>query len=1022
MSLSLWIPADQQFGEPVPGEARRGATRQAVAETIKRHLFRETESGAEANFTYDRLLLAFAKELQPPLSSKARPSAQALWSTLCPAQDSPITEADQVPAQVEAAFCFSVQGLCSALARGWSGMAHDANDDEEEDAGEENPDDSSGAPPTPPDPAALRFRIEHQEAVTAISALVRLVGWRGTPAPSCDTTTQAEDARLAARVLLDTLLATLADLFAIVDGTTEVRGGKPYTLKWIELRKPDLAQRIESLLKELPFRFTVQPLKKAVAYRFDESCPSDGNEKDYFRVDLIGYRRTNRFLRELHAGFRHNRPHAFERYVEAVNLQQAVPWRINRPLLQWAWRLSALAAGTDRADADGSTCPDLRDWVREDFYQPSPSGGGKIIERPGEFLDSPLAARALAELCPDQGTPPTFYLPWKADYRGRLYAETPWLTPQGGDLQRAVLEFARGQVLDERGISALRRHGANLVKTSRLLADLAITDRQVVTLAERERWVREHEQEIFASARSPLTESFWREAAKKKKTMQFLAFCLAYRQWKEAPESPIHLPVQIDGTCNGLQHIAALTGDKDLARSVNVLPQEDGMPGNIYSELAELAASSLGGLSFRGNDAHRLGLELADRWIAASETRRCWLERETAKRVVMTIPYGAGETAQARKVLEKIAAEVYREWCEERGDKLDGWKELVAWKNDKASPGRRTFVARCCRGLFKDQLKDLRKLAFSAEDEVVRETAYHEWEHVRVLGAYAALAIVRHLRTALSSRYPSVDAFSDWLKRKARASAGLPLLWLTPLGFPVCQDKFRVEGSSLTARIGSRTVRIEVQRLSETVDAEKQKDALLPNLIHSLDATHLALTLESAKAQGMTDIGSIHDCLLCRPNAAFTLGAVVRQAFVALYDPDDKGIPRPLALWRDWMDLLARLRTLRHVSGVLGALDQPDGYGEQMLRGQAPENADAKEALEILAELRRLDPPRRYLARRLLEFLQENPVPALDEWQQKAGRPFGKGKKPNKHFTAFDTLSAGLPLGKGTELSDYFFS
>jgi len=86
-----------------------------------------------------------------------------------------------------------------------------------------------------------------------------------------------------------------------------------------------------------------------------------------------------------------------------------------------------------------------------------------------------LAERlATGGAAPADGAPRPFYLPWKADYRGRIYAETPWLTPQGGDLQRALFEFAHGRQLDEAGQSALRRHGANLVSRSEVIKDLGI--------------------------------------------------------------------------------------------------------------------------------------------------------------------------------------------------------------------------------------------------------------------------------------------------------------------------------------------------------------------------------------------------------------------------------------------------------------------------------------------------------------------------------------------------------------------
>jgi DNA-directed RNA polymerase len=44
------------------------------------------------------------------------------------------------------------------------------------------------------------------------------------------------------------------------------------------------------------------------------------------------------------------------------------------------------------------------------------------------------------------------------------------------------------------------------------------------------------------------------------------------------------LPVHQDGSCNGLQHYAALGGDVDGGKEVNLIPGEK--PGDVYSKVA----------------------------------------------------------------------------------------------------------------------------------------------------------------------------------------------------------------------------------------------------------------------------------------------------------------------------------------------------------------------------------------------------------------------------------------------------
>jgi len=977
MTLSLRVPTDWQFGKALPGQARLGGVRQAIAQTIKQHLFADGSA-------YLRTLLEFTAQLDPSLSEGTRESAQALWRWLLPAEAWDKTlglrdDPQQEPTSIESAFCWTVHGLCGALANAWDSQVEEV--DKEELAEENSP---------------LPFRTEFHQAVSAVDRLVGLAAepWlRYQTDPDVRT---SYDVRLIAACLLEALLAVTRDWFEVVTEPTVKVDGKPRTPKWIQVRSEGLSQKILALQAELPFHFTPQPLKQPVAYRLDDPSPEVAENAESFRIDLIGYSSSNRFLRGFHRGCIKpiQRESAFAQYVEAVNHQQAVAWRVNRPLLEVMKQLRELSFDPGAQN----TATGLADWIRERFYLPAKERGrfkNKTIERAGEFLDNPLARLSLEELCPGTGDCPPFFLPWKADYRGRLYAETPWLTPQGGDAQKALLEFAQGRALDEKGAQALRLHGANLVRTSQILEDLGIADRQVLTLDERIQWVCNHEGQILASAASPLTESFWWRTSGKKKPLQFLAFCCAYRCWRDNPQAPIHLPVQIDGTCNGLQHISALMGDEALAQAVNVLPRADGLPGDIYSELAREASKSLGSLSCAPQDKHSFGLEVADRWLAESPIRRGWINRDTAKKVVMTIPYGASENSQAHDLLESIAAEFEKEWanaCLEMLDRLLEWKEEDATENGRQP--RRIFVARCGKGLFPEQ----RKLAFCADtDEVVKALAKKEWERKRTLAAYVALAIVRHLRSGLSKHYPAADDFSHWLKASANACANLPLLWLTPLGFPVCQDKFKREGTSVSTRLGPVSVRIDVDHLGEVVDSGRQRDALLPNLIHSLDSTHLAMTLLDAKHHGVVNVGSIHDCLLCHPNDAITLGESVRRTFARLY------LHRPLSQWREWIELMFNIKQEKHVGRVLGALTEPDGMGEKLLRAQSADK-EVEHSIAVLESVRKLDPVRQFMAIYLFRYLQDNPV---------------KPEKVRKKFP--ELIGQSLPVPTGDDLSKYFF-
>jgi DNA-directed RNA polymerase len=68
----------------------------------------------------------------------------------------------------------------------------------------------------------------------------------------------------------------------------------------------------------------------------------------------------------------------------------------------------------------------------------------------------------------------------------------------------------------------------------------------------------------------------------------FSAFCLTMRELNKNPNFKVKLPVFLDCTCSGIQHLAAIMRDLQLATQVNLIPQDDtSKMGDIYNSLKE---------------------------------------------------------------------------------------------------------------------------------------------------------------------------------------------------------------------------------------------------------------------------------------------------------------------------------------------------------------------------------------------------------------------------------------------------
>ena len=222
------------------------------------------------------------------------------------------------------------------------------------------------------------------------------------------------------------------------------------------------------------------------------------------------------------------------------------------------------------------------------------------------------------------------YFVWTLDYRGRAYPLQNFVNPQGDDSGKALLHYAEGKELGETGSYWLAVHGANTYGNDKVSFD------------ERTKWVLEHEQNIMLSAENPLDYRWWMEADK---PFCFLAFCFEWsKSIKEGESFKSHLPIAMDGSCNGLQHFSALLKDPVGGAAVNLVPQDK--PADIYSEVAKVVNQQVL-LDAEG------GNELAKLWLGK-------INRKICKPGVMTTPYGAkqfGLATQLQDLLAKYAGE-----------------------------------------------------------------------------------------------------------------------------------------------------------------------------------------------------------------------------------------------------------------------------------------------------------------------------------------------------------------------------
>ena len=170
------------------------------------------------------------------------------------------------------------------------------------------------------------------------------------------------------------------------------------------------------------------------------------------------------------------------------------------------------------------------------------------------------------------------YFPHNVDFRGRAYTMHAHLNHIGSDFCRGTLKFADAKPLGENGLDWLFIQCANLYGGG---ADK-------LPLHQRVEFSKLNLEKIKKSAEDPLGPegSWWQDADD---PWQCLATCIEIIKAinsKDPAKYMCNLPVHQDGSCNCLQHYAALGRDFAGGRAVNLVPADRG--ADVYTGIANV--------------------------------------------------------------------------------------------------------------------------------------------------------------------------------------------------------------------------------------------------------------------------------------------------------------------------------------------------------------------------------------------------------------------------------------------------
>lgn len=342
---------------------------------------------------------------------------------------------------------------------------------------------------------------------------------------------------------------------------------------------------------------------------------------------------------------------------KALNMIQDTAWKINKPILDVVkhfWEADTGIAGLPKREAKKLPPKPENFEEDEEARKHWKRMARDVYSDNARLFSRTITAKRcidIAELYKDEAR---LFFPHILDFRGRCYPIPAALQPQGTDLARGLLTFEQGTPVSSLDGSHywLMIHAANTFGNDKWTFD------------ERVAWTEENKEVIMNIATDPLTNRAWVDADK---PWQFLAACMEMRRWWTEGEGMVStLPIHIDGTCNGIQHLAAMVRDEKAGALVNLVPSDT--PQDIYAAAAETLQGHLEELAKQGDTTAALWLRLCNGTVPRSLT----------KRPVMILPYGGTRQAYAKYI---------REWIKENDPKyehvpLEKRGEVARWLVD----------------------------------------------------------------------------------------------------------------------------------------------------------------------------------------------------------------------------------------------------------------------------------------------------------------------------------------------------
>jgi len=474
-----------------------------------------------------------------------------------------------------------------------------------------------------------------------------------------------------------------------------------------------------------------------------------------------------------------------------------------------------------------------------------------------------------------------FYQFMQADYRGRLYYSESFLNYQGSDLARGMMTFARGKPMTEDGLFWLAVHTATCFNQSYNLDEipewceadykkylenekLESISVDKFTLEDRVRWTNDNMDVLTEmGSKSIVTDMA-------EKPVSFLSCCLEWYDYQRATKDNrihiSHLPVPIDGSNNGWQHLGAISKDIQTGKLVGLIPVE--IQHDFYVQTAKQLYH-----------------------LTTDERLKCILDKmpmkhirkAISKRGSMTRAYSAGAKRIAENMFFDCKAEDFHIEYGITQDDCDKLAKLLIKAINIVCPG---------------PLHTMAYLQRLAQYEIGEYQKYDKDDNPAGPDYKQLVKDQKDLYTKKDKTDEEIEELNrltvlmkTYKSKLIHGNGRDKITWVTPSGFKVIYANYTTATRKCRGTIsgykseskGHKGVNHVARVPTKTPDIRGFMCGVSPNYIHSQDASHMALVIEEWNG----DFGAVHDSFSTHACDVEALLMRTKQSFIEMYDKEN---------------------------------------------------------------------------------------------------------------------------------------